>query len=277
MTSRAYFAAPGKYSAEIDEVLGGGSRVAVDHLVVVADPEAVRGWAAEQPNQQHVGRIEILELVNQQVPTAPLGRAPCLGITYQDLDCSVDLLVEVHGSRRGHRFPVGVESFGQALSVWEGLLDHFRRRKAQPNGRHRIDVGEDGVCVGLAANLEHLLDELPYLWLFQNLQAPRSFESVADEQADAVERPDVGTPRRHEIAASLRELVGGLLVVGEHRHGGWVDPALLQEVAEPLGQDPSLPRARWSDDPCATGGMADGGQLVRRQVGLRLGVTNRPE
>ena len=65
------------------------------------------------------------------------------------------------------------------------------------------------------------------------------------------------------------EFVRGLLVVGEHGHGGRVRSALFHQVAQALGENPRLPRTRRGDDPGATRGMADRGELVRRPGRLR--------
>ncbi len=89
---------PGEVVLEVDQVLGGRSRVAVDDLVVVAHAEGVVGRRAQQPDQQHVGGVQVLEFVDQQVPAAGLGDAPGLGVAQEDLDGAVDLLVEVDGA-----------------------------------------------------------------------------------------------------------------------------------------------------------------------------------
>ena len=48
-----------------------------------------------------MGRGEVLELVDEQVPAARLGAPPGVGVAQQDLDGAVDLLVEVDGARIG--------------------------------------------------------------------------------------------------------------------------------------------------------------------------------
>ena len=70
-----------------------------------------------------MGGVEVLELVDQQVPAAPLRRAAGLGVAQEDLDRPVDLLVEVDRAGLGQRRPVGVESVGQALRVRDELFD----------------------------------------------------------------------------------------------------------------------------------------------------------
>ncbi len=65
---------PGEVLAELDQVLGRRPRVPVDDLVVVAHTEAAVGRGAQEPDQQHVGRVEVLELVDQEVAATCSGR-----------------------------------------------------------------------------------------------------------------------------------------------------------------------------------------------------------
>ena len=112
----------GEVAREADEELRGGTRVAVDDLVVVADPEAVVAGGGQQPDHQQVGRGQVLELVDQQAPAPGLCRRPGLGVGDEDLDGPVDLLVEVDRPELGQRRPVAVESLGDARRVGHGLL-----------------------------------------------------------------------------------------------------------------------------------------------------------
>ena len=52
---------------------GIGTGVAVDDLVVVADAEAVVARGGQEPDEQEVGRGQVLELVDEQVPAARPG------------------------------------------------------------------------------------------------------------------------------------------------------------------------------------------------------------
>ncbi len=70
--------------------------MAVDALVVVAHTEDVEGRQGEQAHEQHVGRREVLELVDEEVPAGALDRATERAVGEQHLDGGVDLLVEVH-------------------------------------------------------------------------------------------------------------------------------------------------------------------------------------
>ena len=76
----------GEVVREVDQVLGRRPGVAVDDLVVVADAEAGEGRGAQQTDQQHVGGVEILELVDQEMAAATLRSAAGIGVAEQDLD-----------------------------------------------------------------------------------------------------------------------------------------------------------------------------------------------
>ena len=82
-------------AVEVDQEVGVGAGVAVDDLVVVAHAEHVEGGRGQQPQEQDVGRREVLELVDQEVAAAGLGPAPEVAVGQEQLDGAVDLLVEV--------------------------------------------------------------------------------------------------------------------------------------------------------------------------------------
>ena len=63
----------GKQLPEVDEERGVGARVAIDDLVVVAHTENIELRRRQQPQQQDMGRREVLELVDQQMPAPVLG------------------------------------------------------------------------------------------------------------------------------------------------------------------------------------------------------------
>ena len=53
---------------ELDEPLGGCTRIAIDRLVVVTNPEHGAIGAGQQPDEQEVSGGEVLELVDQEHP-----------------------------------------------------------------------------------------------------------------------------------------------------------------------------------------------------------------
>ena len=68
--------AAGEVAVVVDEELGVGARVAVDHLVVVADAEHVVGGRGDEPQHEQLRGREVLELVDEQVAALALERAP---------------------------------------------------------------------------------------------------------------------------------------------------------------------------------------------------------
>ncbi len=266
---------PGEVRVEVDQVLGCCSGIAIDDLVVVTHTEAVIGRGAQQPDQEHVGGVEVLELVDQEMPAAALRRGPGIGVLQQDLYRPVDLLVEVDGARFRQRPPVAVESFRQTLGVRDLLLDLGRWGQAQPDGRQCIGVGDDGVGVRLTRDLEDVLHEVAHGRVLQDAQSSLPSVLVADPEAHAVERLHVGPACRRGATGSFLQLVHRLAVEGQRGHRGGLHPAVLHQVPEALGQDPRLARTRWSDDPGAPLRMADGRQLVRGEVSARRAVAHR--
>ena len=67
---------PGEVAGKVDEEPGVGPGVAVDDLVVVAHAEHVGRRASHQPDQEQMGRGEVLELVDQERPGAGPHAAP---------------------------------------------------------------------------------------------------------------------------------------------------------------------------------------------------------
>ncbi len=111
--------------AVVDEERRIGAGVAVDALVVVPDAEHVEGRDGEQAQQEDVGRREVLELVDEEVPAGALHRAAERPVPEQRLDGRVDLLVEVDGPALGQPVAIGGEQLGEAR----------RRRRATPRRR----------------------------------------------------------------------------------------------------------------------------------------------
>ena len=110
-------AGAGEVAGVVDEELGRRAGVAVNDLVVVADPEAVVGGSGQEPDEEQVGGVEVLELVDQQMPALGLSDRAGVGIGQQDLDGPVDLLVEVDRTGFGQRRAVRFEAFGDARRV----------------------------------------------------------------------------------------------------------------------------------------------------------------
>ena len=97
----------GEQAGEVEEERRVGTGVAVDDLVVVAHAEHVETGRGQQAEQQHVGRRQVLELVDEQVAAPGLGPPPPLTVAQEEVDGAVDLLVEVDGSGFGQPLAEG--------------------------------------------------------------------------------------------------------------------------------------------------------------------------
>ena len=104
----------GEQPVVVDEERRVGAGVAVDALVVVADAEHVEGGQGEQPHEQHVGRREVLELVDEEVPARALDRAAERPVGEEHLDGGVDLLVEVDDAAPAEVVAERREQLGEA-------------------------------------------------------------------------------------------------------------------------------------------------------------------
>ena len=158
----------------VDEEPGVGGLVAVDDLVVVADAEHVARRQGQEPDEQDVGRGEVLELVDQQVPAALLHRPAERTVGEQHLDGPVDLLVEVDRAPVGQGPAVGVEQVGQPVDVVARRLDLGRFAQAEPDRAERFQVGADRVGVGpaLASTGQQRLDEAAAVALLGHRRRP---------------------------------------------------------------------------------------------------------
>ncbi len=103
----------GEQALVVDEERRVGAGVAVDALVVVADAEHVEGRQRQEAHQQHVGRREVLELVDEQVAARALDRAAERPVGQQHLDGAVDLLVEVDRAAAGQLLAEGREQLAR--------------------------------------------------------------------------------------------------------------------------------------------------------------------
>ena len=80
-----------------------GAVVAVDRLIIVADPEHSSAPSGEQANHQQVGWCEILELIDEEHTADTLGGAPGLRLRQQHFNRSIDLIVEIDRALTFHR------------------------------------------------------------------------------------------------------------------------------------------------------------------------------
>ncbi len=237
--------------------------MAVDHLVVVAHAEHVQRGRGQQPDQQHVGRGQVLELVHQQVAVPGLLGPAERTVPQQQLDGQQHLLVEVDDPAPGQLGAVGGERLGQAGHVAPIVLHVERVAQAQAHRGQRVDVGRQRVGVEPAGAPGHQgLQQPADVAHLQHLGPPAQARGD-DLVAEGVEREDAAAHAR----GAGHHLVAGLAVVGDRHHRGRLVAPVEDQVAHALGQHPGLARARGGDDPGRTGAVGDRGQLVGCQVG----------
>ena len=203
----------GDVATEVDEEAGVGAGVLVDHLVVVAHGEHVERGGRQQAHEQDVGGREVLELVDEEVPVAPLLGRPELAVDEQRLDRRVHLLVEVDHAALAQGRAVGAEQRGEAGDVVALGLDLVGQAQAEPHGGERLEVGRDGVGVGaVAVRRREAVDQAADLALVEH---GRRGPPVPRQQpvGEAVEGLDAGV----QPLRPRHELVAGLHVVGD-RH-----------------------------------------------------------
>ncbi len=248
----------------VDEERRVGAGVAVDALVVVADPEHIERWQGEQPQHQHVGRRQVLELVDQQVTARSLHRSAVLPIAEEHLEGRVDLLVEVDHTSFGEHGPVPGEHLGEAGDVVARGLHDLRVREAEPDRRQSFDVRSDrvGVRSPLTLSRDEGLHEATHLALLDHGRR-RPAMPGQDPEPQRVEGPHP----RPEIRGAGLHLQLRLLVVGDGQHGAWLVGPIDVKVSQPLGEYPGLPRAGRGDDPRRPGHVRHSRQLIVGQYG----------
>ncbi len=200
---------PGEELLVIDEVCRVGSEVSVDDLIVVADSEDIEPGAGEEADQEHIGRGEVLELIDDQVPASVLPVVPELGIGQQRLDGSVHLLVEVGLATAVQHLPVSVVDPGEVGDVVTKLLDVVRRAQPDAHLAKSLEIRADDVGALPARGVNQPVQPVPLLPLVdQSHAAPRLAEDLPTERVD---RPHLETA----VTQPLPHLGGGPVVVGK--------------------------------------------------------------
>ena len=205
----------GEQAGEVDEERRVGAGVAVDDLVVVADAEHVEPGRGQQPEQEHVGRRQVLQLVDEQVAAPGLRLPAPVAVAQQQLDGAVHLLVEVDGSR-GRQLPRGTDRRRRP-----GRGRRPARPRPPPDRAARGGpatapprYGADRVGVGRRRWRGHqLLDEPAHLALVEHARRP-AVRLGEEGVAERVERLDAGP----EVGRARLHLLLGLLVVGDGQH-----------------------------------------------------------
>ena len=263
----------GKVPGEVDEEVGVGARVAVDHLVVVAHAEHVVGGRGEEPHEQQVRGAQVLELVDQEMPALALHRAAQRGIATQRLDRACDLAVEIGGVVTRERVAVVVVHRREALDVAALALDV--RGGAQPELHllERFEVGPQRVGVGAKGELEMRLDALADLAFVEDAHAGAG--PPHDLVAERIECADLVARAAGQVVDAVLHLRAGPPVVRECAHARGAVGTLDHEMAEPRSEHCRLARAGGREDARGPARVQHRGALVGRELvegGVRRGV-----
>ena len=147
-----------------------GAAVAVDHLIVVAHAIYLQPRRRQKTKQQHIRRREILELVDQQMATPALPRAPQCRVAQQHLDCAIDLLSMIDAARRVQPFSVGAERFGEIFKVITLALDPTRTLQAKPHLVERFEIRRYWIGVGPMLHVHKFVQQPTLIGLAQQRQ-----------------------------------------------------------------------------------------------------------
>ena len=155
----------------------------------------------------------------------------------------------------------------------------------EPDGRQGVDVGRHGVGVGLAPDLEQLLEQGPHPGLLDHPEPPARAEPVADPQPDAVEGADVWALGRREPsvrAAGSFISLGGPGVEGQGGDRAGITPRSdtrwrRRSVSTLVLPDPAGAITRAAPEAWSTAARWSGGQVGhRRGTGGRPAAAGRP-
>jgi hypothetical protein len=193
----------GEVAAVVDQEVGGGAGIPVDDLVVVAHTEDVVAGGGQQPDQEEIGRGQVLELVDEQVPAPGLGPPPQAGIRQEGFQGAVDLLVVVDGAHLAEGVAVAVEDVDESGHVVAGLFDLLGAPQAGPHLRQRLQVGGVDVLVGAGLDRGETVEQSPHLALRQQSGTPTP-GVTQDLVAEGVESAHVGGRSRADAGASPR-------------------------------------------------------------------------
>ena len=191
--------AAGEVLVVVDEELGVGAGVAVDHLVVVADAEHVVRGRGDEPQHEELRGREVLELVDEQVPALGLRGAAHVRLAQQHFDRAVDLLVVVDGAVGLQLLAVLVEHRAEPGDIVASRLDELRVDEAEADLAERLEVRRVHVGVGARLHGHERLDAPAHLPLVDQGPVPRAWRNTSLPSACSVRtrlRAPRGTDRR---------------------------------------------------------------------------------
>ena len=276
---------PGDHVGQRGEQSGVGAVPPVDGLVRVADGAQVGAAAHECVHQAELRRVDVLELVDGQVPVAPVGLLGEGGVVEQQVGGPQQHVVEVEEAAPGEAVLVVGERLGHPVE---------RQRHLATSGPCRVRIGirrqapclgppDLGVDGGSRPPVSRQFGKRAPTVLHQGRGCLAGVGRPAAEQGERqlVQRPrthagrgDPARPGRHRdghavAGEPVAQLVGGL--TGERAHHGvvGVGRAVADAPCDPQREDPGLARAGPGHDAQGVGGGADRLELGRGEPGQR--------
>ena len=267
---------------EPQQVVEFGPTPAVDALVLVADRGQARDGTVRVDHQVlhqlQLGRVRVLELVDEQVAEASPDLRADLLVVAQQAHGKRDQVVEVDAAGPPQLGLVAAEHEGD-VTVEEvlGLLLEGRRREQTVLGAADPPLDR--------ARLEDLFVEV--LGLERRLDQPQLVRRVDDREvrpqthpvavapqqanAEAVEGADedIGVAA-DQVERPTAHLVRGLVGEGDGRDPPRLDVPFGDQPGDPVRDDPGLARSRAGDDEQRTAVVGDRRELFRVQAGTEV-------
>ncbi len=251
---------------EAVEVAGVGSVPAVDGLVGVADDEQVVAVAQPPPQQPVLQRVDVLELVDEQVPEAPALGGSGLRVSLHDPQGEAEQVVEVDHPGLGLGLGIAVEQVRHLVagqrrpSPGPGRPVEVLRGRDEA-GRGPLDLGHH--VLGLLPPPAEEVGDEPQLAVHEpgHLCAPIRPTGPQLGVGDGVERPRGDVVAQAEVTQPRPQLARRLAGEGEGEGMAGVQVATRRPVGDAPGEDPGLARAGAGVDAQGPGGAGHGGSL----------------
>ena len=249
-----------KQFSEIHQKRRVGAGMAVDHLVVVADAKHVELGGAEETNHKHMGRGEVLELVDEEVAKPCLCLAAKLTIGQETLNCPVNLLIKVDQLTFFQLTTEQTKRVGQSGHIVAFLFSVVRINEAHADTREAFEIGADRIGVAAAFRRGHeSFNNAPHVALFGHRRTTEQFPTKR------VEREDPGA----ECARAASQFLLGLFVVRDGHDGLGLDALLTEEIPQAFSKYTCLSGTRRGNDPRRSGVVRNRRHLVRSESDLR--------
>ena len=151
----------GEEVAEPDQPFGCRAGVSVDRLIVVSDSKDLAGRSGQQAKQQHVGRCEVLELVDEQQAGVALGPMTKAGVGQQTVDGADDLLIEVGLLALIEQVPIADRHVVEADDIGQVADDILGMLETEANPAEGFDPRGDWIGLDLSRHVHQAGEQVP--------------------------------------------------------------------------------------------------------------------